>query len=159
MKSNHLLTLSALVLAGLCTLLLSCSREQPPVKGFVMPQGDAERGKEVFVEFNCYRCHDVAGVELPERNFEPPFIVYLGGEVLKVKDYGELLTAIVYPEHMVSPKYKGRLTEAGKDPNESPMPYFGDMMTVTELTDLVEFLHGQYTLMARDYYRGHYYYP
>jgi hypothetical protein len=158
MKANRFATLSVIVLAGLCTLLLSCTKEKP-VKGFVMPKGDAERGQEVFVAFNCYGCHDVAGVELPQRGSEPPFIVTLGGEVLKVKDYGELLTAIVIPDHVVSSKYRAKLMQAGKDPDQSPMPYFGDIMTVTELTDLTEFLHGQYTLMARDYYRGHYYYP
>ena len=158
MKSNHILAYSGLLLTVLCTLLVACAKEQP-VQGFVLPKGDAARGKEVFVAFNCYRCHDIAGVNLPERKFEPPFVVVLGGKVLKVKDYGELLTAVVYPEHVISPKYRAKLMAIGKDPGQSPMPYFGDMMTVTELTDLVEFLHGQYSKTAPDYYRGYYYHP
>jgi sulfur-oxidizing protein SoxX len=148
---------SALLCMGLLVLLTACSREQP-VKGFVLPEGNVDNGKEVFIAFNCYRCHNVAGVELPERNFEPPFVVELGGEVLRVKDYGELLTAIVDPDHVISPKYKASLKQIGKNPDQSPMPYFGDMMTVTELTDLVEFLHAQYSRKPYELYRGHYYY-
>ena len=158
MKPKSILSFSALLLAGLFMLLTACTQDKP-VKGFVLPEGDIESGQEVFVAFNCYRCHDIAGIDLPERNFEPPFVVELGGEVLRVKDYGELLTAVVNPDHVISPNYKAKLMQAGKDPNQSPMPYFGDMMTVTELTDLVEFLHAQYSRRAPEYYRGHYYFP
>jgi mono/diheme cytochrome c family protein len=156
MKSVNVLSASALVLAGLMTLLVACKQEQP-VKGFVMPEGNAEKGKEVFVAYNCYRCHEISGVDLPERKFEPPFIVELGGKVLRVKDYGELMTAVVNPDHVISPEYRAQLMQAGKEPDQTPMPYFGDTMTITELTDLVEFLHAQYTRLQPRYYRGHYY--
>jgi len=158
MKSVIVLSASVLVLVGLMTLLVACKQETP-VKGFVLPKGDVENGQEVFIAFNCYGCHDIAGVNLPERTNKPPFVVELGGKVLKVKDYGELLTAVVNPDHGISPKNQSKLMQAGMDPSQTPMPYFGDMMTVTELTDLVEFLHGQYTKMAPAYYRGHYYQP
>jgi hypothetical protein len=36
------------------------------------------------------------------------------------------------------------------------MPDFGEEMTVSELIDLVEFLHGQYSKLQPNYYRGHY---
>jgi hypothetical protein len=58
---------------------------------------------------------------------------------------------------VISPKYQTMLMTMGEDPSQSPMPYFGDIMTVTEMIDLVEFLHGQYTKTAPNYYRGHYY--
>ena len=157
MKPTSLRYCLVLVLAGLVLLLPACKGEKP-VKGFVLPKGDVARGQEVFVEFKCHRCHDVEGVELPERPFEPPFVVKLGGEVLRVKDYGELLTAVVYPDHIISPNYKTKLVLMDKDPNESPMPYFGDLMTVTELTDLVAFLHAQYSRRPPQYYRRQYYY-
>lgn len=146
-----------LTAVGLLSLAaLTACESEAPVKGFVMPEGDAERGRQVFIDFNCYRCHSIPDVALPERDFDPPFIVELGGEVLRVKDYGALLTAIVYPDHGISPQYKNQLMQAGKDPDMTPMPYFGDTMTVTELTDLVEFLHGQYTRLMPTYYKGHY---
>ena len=46
------------------------------------------------------------------------------------------------------------LEEAGKETDMTPMPYFGDEMTVTELNNLVEFLHGQYTRLMPTYYTG-----
>lgn len=158
MQTNLLRYCSALVLAGLVSLLTACEREKP-VKGFVMPKGNVEKGQEVFIGFNCLGCHDVEGVELPERRFEPPFVVKLGGEVVRVKSYGELLTAIVYPDHIISPEYKTKLVLVGKDPKQTPMPYFGDIMTVTELTDLVEFLHAQYSRRPPDIYLREYYVP
>jgi mono/diheme cytochrome c family protein len=142
----------------LIILLTACSREEP-VKGFVLPEGNAERGQEVFMAFNCHACHDVDGVELPARESEPPFVVKLGGEVVRVKDYGELLTAVVYPDHIISPNYKTKLVLFKKDPNQTPMPYVGDTMTVTELTDLVAFLHAQYSRRPTEYYRRQYPFP
>ncbi|MEJ8568060.1 hypothetical protein [Elongatibacter sediminis] len=148
-RSGHI---AALLLS---LLLAGCEREAP-VRGFVLPPGDADRGRQVFIDYNCYRCHSIPDVELPERDFEPPFVVELGGEVLRVKGYGELLTAVVYPDHIISPKYQNLLNRAGKDVQMTAMPYFGDSMTVTELTDLVEFLHGQYTRLQPTYYQPHY---
>ncbi len=149
---------TAIVFMTAATLLtVACSKEQP-VKNFVLPKGDIEAGREVFIAFNCYRCHDIDGVELPERTFEPPFVVQLGGKVMRVKDYGELLTAVVYPNHVISPSYQTKLEEVGRDADLSPMPPFGDIMTVTELTDLVEFLHAQYSRLLPNYYHGHYMY-
>jgi sulfur-oxidizing protein SoxX len=146
------------VVVLLCSFLLiflsACSEKSGPVRGFVLPQGDAEKGQQVFLDFKCYRCHEIPDVDLPERNFEPPFVVTLGGKVHRVKNYGELLTAVVYPDHGISPKYKRMLEEAGKEAGMTPMPYFGDEMTVTELNNLVEFLHGQYTRLMPTYYTG-----
>lgn len=157
MKTTTLRNCLAWVLAGMVLMLSACEGEKP-VKGFILPEGDVEKGREVFIAFNCHGCHDVAGVELPERQSRPPFVVELGGEVLRVKEYGELLTAVVYPDHVISPTYKTRLAMVGEDPNQTPMPYFGDIMTVTELTDLVAFLHAQYSLRPPEYYRRQYYY-
>ena len=158
MRLNPVRYCPAFFLAGLVMLLTACEREQP-VKGFVLPEGDVEKGQEVFLAFNCHGCHDIEGVELPERKYEPPFVVTLGGEVVRVKDYGELLTAVVYPDHIVAPNYKTKLVLADKNPNKTPMLYYGDMMTVTELTDLVAFLHAQYSRRPVESYRRQYYYP
>jgi mono/diheme cytochrome c family protein len=158
MKRIDQLCSLAFVLGVLVILLTACDREKP-VKGFVLPEGNVEKGKEAFVGFGCNGCHDVAGVELPERRAKPPFVVELGGEVLRVKEYGELLTAVVYPNHVISAMYKDKLVQAGKNPSQTPMPYYGDIMTVTELTDLVAFLHAQYSLRPPELYRQHYYIP
>jgi len=126
------------------------------VKGFVLPEGDIAQGEQVFVDFNCHGCHTIPDVEFPEVEFTPPFILEIGGEVYRVKNYGELLTAVVNPDHIISPKYVAMLERAGREAVISPMPYYGEDMAVAELLDLVAFLHAQYTRLQPQYYRGYY---
>ena len=74
----------------------------------------------------------------------------------RVKNYGELMTSVVNPDHVISPKYVAMLEKADREVVISPMPYFGEEMTVAELIDLVEFLHAQYSRLQPQYYRGYY---
>jgi len=134
----------------------ACSQEGRPVRGFVLPEGDIAQGEQVFIDFNCHACHSIPGVEFPEAEFTAPFILAIGGEVYRVRDYGELLTAIVNPDHIISPKYVAMLEKADRETIISPMPYYGETMTVAEMIDLVEFLHAQYTRLQPEYYRGYY---
>lgn len=137
-------------------VLAACSEEGKPVRGFVLPKGDIPQGEQVFVDFKCHGCHTIPDIEFPETEFTPPFILEIGGEVYRVKNYGELLTAVVNPDHILSPKYIAMLEKAEREAVISPMPYFGEEMTVAELIDLVEFLHAQYTRLQPQYYRGYY---
>lgn len=149
------------ILPGLLFLLIllvsgACGEQGRPVRGFVLPEGDISQGEQVFVDFNCHGCHTIPDVDLPEPEFEPPFMMPIGGKVYRVKNYGELLTAVVNPDHIISPKYIAMLEKAEREAVISPMPYFGEEMTVAELIDLVEFLHAQYTRLQPEYYRGYY---
>jgi sulfur-oxidizing protein SoxX len=148
--------LSVILLAFALLAVTACSGEGRPVRGFVLPEGDIAQGEQVFVDFNCHACHSIPGIELPKVEFTPPFILEIGGEVYRVRDYGELLTAIVNPDHIISPKYIAMLEKADREVVISPMPYYGEDMTVAELIDLVEFLHAQYTRLQPEYYRGYY---
>jgi len=152
LKLVRLTTLAAILLL----FLPACGEQGKPVKGFVLPEGDLAQGEQVFLDFNCHSCHTIPGVDLPEADFKAPFIMEIGGEVYRVKNYGELLTAVVNPDHIISPKYVNMLKNAKRDAIISPMPYFGEEMTVAELIDLVEFLHAQYTRLQPQYYRGYY---
>jgi hypothetical protein len=145
------------ILASVALLALAaCGEEGRPVKGFVLPAGDIAQGEQVFVDFNCHGCHSIPEMKFPGVEFTPPFILELGGKVYRVKNYGELLTAVVNPDHIISQKYVAMLERAGREAVVSPMPYYGEEMTVAELIDLVEFLHGQYTKLQPQYYRGFY---
>ena len=88
-----------MVLVFLVPLLLlaftACSEEGRPVKGFVLPQGDLAQGEQVFVDFKCHGCHTIPGKEFPALDFTPPFVLEIGGEVYRVKNYGELMTSVV----------------------------------------------------------------
>lgn len=140
----------------LVTALAACSEDRSPVKGFVLPEGDIEQGKTAFLALGCAQCHTVADsdIEQPE-NAE--FQVTLGGRLIHVEHYGDLLTSIVNPSHRVAPQMQ--LQETGSEEGPiSPMPDFTGDMTVAQLIDVVEFLHSKYTQLPR--YSGRYYhYP
>jgi hypothetical protein len=148
--------LNSILAAFLIFALSACTGDSKPVKGFVLPEGDIAQGEQVFVDFKCHGCHTIPGVDLPEIDFEPPFIIGIGGETYRVKNYGELLTAVVNPDHIISQKYKVMLEKAEREVIISPMPYYGEDMTIAELIDLVEFMHAQYTRLQPEYYRGYY---
>ena len=154
-KLNTFISFRSLAVAVLLLMLGACSPESKPVKGFVLPEGDVAQGKQVFIDYNCHGCHTIPDIEFPETEFEPPFVLAIGGEVYRVKDYGELMTAIVNPDHIISGKYKAMLVGADRKVEISPMPDYRQEMTVAELIDLVEFLHAQYTKLQPQYYRGY----
>jgi mono/diheme cytochrome c family protein len=154
---NHLKFVLSIVLTAIILLAISaCSEEGKPVKGFVLPEGDIAQGEQVFVDFNCHGCHTIPGVDFPDVDFTPPFILKIGGKVYRVKHYGELLTAVTNPDHIISPAYIAMLAKADREAMISPMPYYGEEMTVAELIDLVSFLHAQYTRLQPQYFRGYY---
>ena len=152
-RERHAKLLPALVVLVAVT---ACSGDHKPVRGFVLPEGDVAQGEQVFVDFNCHACHTIPGVEFPEVDYELPFMLEIGGEVLRVKNYGELLTSVVIPDHIISRKYRDMMAQAERDAIMTPMPYRGEDMTVAELVDLVEFLHAQYTRLQPNYYHGYY---
>ena len=134
--------------------LSACTVESPPVKGFVLPDGDVAQGEQVFIKYNCHGCHTIPGVDLPKNEFEPPFTLEIGGAVYRVKGYGELLTAVINPDHVISKDYVKELEEANRKVVISPMPFYGDVMTIAEMIDLVAFLHAQYSKLQPDFFQG-----
>ena len=112
-------------------------------KGFRLPEGSEEKGRLAFQQLNCHHCHAVAGVDLPRPTAAPEVQFELGGEVRRVKSYGELVTAIIQPQHGLAPTYLAR-TKTDSVQSPSPMPSFNDAMSVTQLTDIVTFLHSRY---------------
>ncbi len=145
------------IFAAIALLALSaCTGDPKPVKGFVLPEGDIAQGEQVFVDFKCHGCHTIPEMEFPETDFQPPFVLEIGGEVYRVNNYGDLLTSVVNPDHIISPRYVAMLKNAEREVGVSPMPYYGEEMTVAELIDVIEFLHAQYTKLQPEYYRGYY---
>lgn len=160
MNSSYLVPrLAALFAAAVFAAALGgCNRGPEPVSGFVLPEGDPALGQKVFEEVGCRYCHQIAGLELPPFAAEPVLDIPLGGKVLKVKNYGDLLNSVVNPNHTVELSYKLKLEADERKDAESPMPVFNDVLTVTELIDLVAFLHSRYELLGPEY-RGYMYVP
>ena len=139
MKIDSLALSAGLILA----LLTGCDYGPKSGRGFVFPEGSIARGQKAFVEMKCYTCHRVDGVaDLPAPTVAADKVVLLGGKVLQVRTYGELVTAVIHPSEALTARLPGL---EGKD---SPMTKVNDTMTVTQMLDLVTFLQPQYSQLA-----------
>jgi mono/diheme cytochrome c family protein len=116
-------------------------------RGFHLPDGDADKGRAAFVQLGCNQCHTVSGVELAAPSAPGLVQVKLGGEVLRVKTYGQLVTSIIDPSHVSSPQHLAKL----QSQDRPPMPEFTNTMTVRQMIDIVAFLHGSYTKVMPEY--------
>jgi hypothetical protein len=83
------------------------------------------------------------------KEFEPP--VQLGSTSTRVRTYAELVTSIINPSHKLTNKYRQALIQQD---GVSKMLVFNDVMTVTELVNLVTFLQTKYKVP--DYEYSHY---
>ena len=123
--------------------LMACDSGPTGSMGFTLPDGNAEQGKANYVEFGCNSCH--VNSEVPQMDTgEPATIsVTLGGETTRIKSYGELVTSVINPSHRVARRKSGDMAD---EDGKSKMITYNDVMTVTELIDLVAFVQSQYTL-------------
>lgn len=137
-------------LAGVLGLtFLGACRTYPDYTGdfrFPILQGDIARGQQAFVSLGCNLCHAVDGVELP-RPAAAPITVELGGELMFAKTYGDIVTSIINPDHVLSERYLEQLPrEQRSNLHSSPM-YLNPEMKVSELIDIVAFLNSRYSLL------------
>ena len=152
MKIVSTLTLLLIAMA----VLAGCDRDPMSEKGFRLPDGNAEAGRAAFLDMECQQCHSIEGMDLPAiPGQEPPYVV-LGGEVTKVKTYGELVTAIINPSHRLARGYARAVV--AKD-GESKMAVYNEYMTVQQLIDLVTFLQPMYEVVPPEYRYRSYRYP
>lgn len=144
---SWLIRLSLLVPIGVgLTLSGGCSDS---ASGFALPPGDPERGKEVFVELRCNACHGISGqVERSKTDYHESIYVELGGNVTRVKTYGDLVTSIINPSHRFA---RGRDPRNVDEQGESNMRRYNEEMTVEQLIDLTAFLSSQYSVWSPHY--------
>ena len=133
------------ILILLTTLILvACSEGPESPRGFSLPEGNVDAGKAVFISYQCLSCHTLQGVTDSGTEQHLPKKVPLGGDVTKIKTYGELVSSVINPSHKIAPGFKreGYIDADG----QSLMRNYNDVMTVNELVDLVAFLQPQYNL-------------
>jgi hypothetical protein len=139
------------------SLLAACAPSPESPRGFRLPDGDAIAGEATFVRLQCHGCHQIEGLELPEFLGTTAVVVKvsLGGEVTRVKTYGELVTSIINPSHRLIPGYPREQVSTN---GASLMTVYNDWMTVQQLIDLVAFLQSHYEVVPPDYefYRFNY---
>jgi mono/diheme cytochrome c family protein len=150
MKKTMLLPRLVLALVALsgAALLGGCDVGPKSAAGFRLPDGDPEAGEATFLALQCNACHIISNYELPPPAEKGPVQVTLGGEVSRVKTYGELVTSIINPSHKLVRWYP---EEEVSDDGRSLMPPFNDRMTVRQLINLVAFLQPHYDVVAPRY--------
>jgi L-cysteine S-thiosulfotransferase len=134
--------LSLLVVAISIAALQACTATLG--SGFYLPLGDAARGRQAFKDLQCPVCHELSGVD-PAPTSTAATRVRLGGETLRIKTYGDLVTSIVNPSHRI---VRGYPREAVTTNGVSSMEFahLNTVMTVQQLVDVVAFLQSEYRL-------------
>ena len=141
-----MLVRSSLASLAMLALAWGCSEESTSGSGFHLPAGDVQEGRSAFQALGCVECHSVAG----EADLPAPVAsvtLELGGELHKVRTYGQLVTSIIDPSHSIS----NRAPKEVRETNVTTMKNFNDAMTVTQLIDLVSFLHSKYVQLEPAY--------
>jgi mono/diheme cytochrome c family protein len=102
---------------------------------FTLPGGDAARGRRVFADLECYKCHAVAGGNFPPAGADPN---NAGPELTGMGPYhpAEYFAESVLDSNAVIVEGPGYTGPDGR----SIMPGYADSMTVTQLVDLVAYL-------------------
>jgi hypothetical protein len=146
-------------LAAAVIAFTSCRPAAKSGRGLALPEGDISQGQAAFVKLECHQCHTVKEVDLPAFEGESTVMLELGGEVLAVRTYGDLVTSIINQDHVISPEYLSQLQDESGSVTGSPMPDLTEVMTVSELIDLVAFLHSRYKLKPKPHYYEYQMYP
>jgi mono/diheme cytochrome c family protein len=138
--------LAAIVLAGACSKDKNSEEGKRQEAGetgvpanwkFRLPQGDPAAGRTVFVEMECYKCHQIKGENFPgiaeSDKGVGPELSQMGRHPVEF-----LAESIINPNAVIEPEDKelGYLGEDGR----SKMPDFGDILTVKQVADLAAYL-------------------
>ena len=104
---------------------------------FALPAGDPTKGKQVFADLECYKCHAIQGESFPRAGGDAKNV---GPELTGM---GGMHPAEYFAESILSPNAvilegSGYTGPDGK----SIMPSYADSLSVTQLVDLVAFLKG-----------------
>lgn len=124
---------------------------------FSLPPGDAARGRQLFADLECYKCHAVAGERFPESGRDPrevgPPLTDVGAH--HPAEY--IAESILDPNAVIitGPGYTG-------PDGRSIMPSYADSLTLAQWLDLVAYLktltggHGHAAEPAREARAGDY---
>jgi mono/diheme cytochrome c family protein len=140
--------LALILTLSLLSILLGCESGPESANGFHLPQGNAIEGEKVFTKYQCLACHNIEGFDydLVNKELQPP--VQLGGSSSRVKTYADLVTSVINPSHKLARNYHLSLIQKN---GKSTMPVFNDVMTISELVDLVTFLQPKYSVVTPEY--------
>lgn len=107
----------------------------PPGWSFAVPPGDPARGRQLFVDLECYKCHTIRGEQFPVAEQDPknvgPELTGMGGH--HPPEY--FAESILDPNRVIveGPGYTG-------PDGLSIMPSYADSLTLAQWVDLVAYL-------------------
>lgn len=137
--------IGVLLLLSVFFLFMACRQES---RGFVLPEGDMDAGKQLFTSLYCTDCHSMDGIAWTGTEGAGAPQVKLGGDVTALKSYGELVTSVINPSHKISQR---NLTDQQlTNPEGGSMMEarcYNDVMTVQQLVDIIAFLQSKYNLV------------
>jgi mono/diheme cytochrome c family protein len=101
-------------------------------------KGDAATGRELFIELECYKCHEIKGENFPtfaenDKGIGPELSQMAGSHPIEF-----FAESIANPNAVIDAdaKEEDHISPDGK----SKMPSFADVLTVQQLTDLATYL-------------------
>jgi mono/diheme cytochrome c family protein len=147
--------MSRIVLLAVVALVsfTSCSKERTAAKvdhqemgahgmtsdwKFTLPQGDPAAGRKLFLEVECYKCHEVRGEMFPSMAKGEKGVCPELSEMAGIHPPEFFAESIINPNAVIDPKGKelGYLGEDGK----SKMPDYTAILTVKQVSDLVAYM-------------------
>ncbi len=131
--------LLSLALLGLAS---SLTADTPADHETIVPPGDALAGKSLFTAKGCYQCHNAGETKLPKVDLEPRLVIELGGDLHRDWTRDDYAKAIMNPQHVVAEDYRIAMMRVGDHvkAENSPMPEFIDLLTLSDLINLTSFL-------------------
>jgi mono/diheme cytochrome c family protein len=104
---------------------------------FALPGGDAGKGKQVFADLECYKCHTIRGESFPPAGGDAknvgPELTGMGGQ-----HPAEYFAESILAPNAVILEGPGYVGPDGK----SIMPSYADSLSVSQLVDLVAYIRG-----------------
>lgn len=112
--------------------------EMPADWRFTLPKGESLEGRKIFIELECYKCHEVRGETFPavaagEKGVGPELSQMAG--MHPVEFFAE---SIINPNAVIDPKAK-ELGYIGED-GRSKMPDYSNLLTVKQVADLAAYI-------------------
>lgn len=122
--------------------VLSLFSQDPVEMTPVFPDGDAKKGRALFEEKMCSRCHTVEGVKFPDHDLPVIDDIRLAGANNRGWSRDSYASEIMDPQHLISPDHREAMLRIGDRTaaETSPMLDYNQSLTVGDLIDLVMFL-------------------
>jgi len=142
----------ALIISVGSPFFASCSREQkrkeasggmmehgmPAQWKLTLPQGDPAQGRRIFVEVECYKCHEIKSETFPAVAFAEKGVGPELSQMAGMHPIEFFAESIIDPNAVIDSdaKEKGYLGGDGK----SKMPNYNDVLTIKQVLDLTAYL-------------------